>query len=64
MLEQGDSIAGTQVEEELGVDISAHRSVPTAIYSFLRASKPIPSIEVCFLALRLIYIINSHSDYY
>lgn len=46
LLEHGNSVEGEQVEEELGVDVSAHRSVPTAIYSFLRASKPIPSIEV------------------
>lgn len=45
LLEHGNSVEGEQVEEELGVDVSAHRSVPTAIYSFLRASKPIPSIE-------------------
>lgn len=47
LLECGESIDGEQVEEELGVDVSAHRSVPTAIYSFVRALKPIPNIEVC-----------------
>lgn len=50
LLEHGESVDGEQVEEELGVDVSAHRSVPTAIYSFVRASKPISSIEVCSLA--------------
>lgn len=45
LLEQGDSVSREKVEEELGVYISAHMSVPTAIYSFIRASNPISGIE-------------------
>lgn len=46
LLECKESVDGDRVEEELGVDISAHMSVPTAIFSFVRASYPIPNIEV------------------
>ncbi|KAG0722445.1 Poly(ADP-ribose) glycohydrolase ARH3 [Chionoecetes opilio] len=45
LLERKESIDRDQVEDELGVNISAHESVPTAIYSFVRASYPIPNIE-------------------
>lgn len=45
LLECKDSVDADQVEEELGVDISAHKSVATAIYTFVRASNPIPNIE-------------------
>ncbi|KAE8738141.1 hypothetical protein FOCC_FOCC016383 [Frankliniella occidentalis] len=34
-----------QVQESLGTSVDALFSVPTAIYSFLRAQKPIPDIE-------------------
>lgn len=35
-----------EVDEKLGVNVSAHRSVPTALYCFLAAQKPIPEINV------------------
>lgn len=37
-----------EIEEVLGTAVSAHRSVPTALYCFLAAQKPIPEIEVGF----------------
>lgn len=49
LMERGDQVSADVVEEELGNDISAHRSVPTAIYSFLRASNSIPNIEVHYM---------------
>lgn len=45
LMEHGDSVSCERVEEELGVYISAHMSVPTAIYSFIRATNPIADIE-------------------
>ncbi|CAL4151078.1 unnamed protein product, partial [Meganyctiphanes norvegica] len=45
LLERGDSVSQENVEEELGVHISAHMSVPTALYAFMRALKPIKNIE-------------------
>jgi poly(ADP-ribose) glycohydrolase ARH3 len=35
-----------EVQNSLGVDVSAHGSVPTAIYCFLAAQEPLPNIEV------------------
>lgn len=34
------------MDEFLGMDVSAIRSVPTALYCFLAAQKPIPGLEV------------------
>lgn len=45
LMEQGNSVNSQRVEEELGIYISAHMSVPTAIYSFIRAADPITDIE-------------------
>ncbi|XP_045584021.2 ADP-ribosylhydrolase ARH3 isoform X1 [Procambarus clarkii] len=45
LMEHGDSVSRERVEDELGVYISAHMSVPTAIYSFVRATTPIAEIE-------------------
>ncbi|KAG7170292.1 ADP-ribose glycohydrolase ARH3-like [Homarus americanus] len=45
LMERGDSVSREQVEDELGVYISAHMSVPTAIYSFIRATSPVADIE-------------------
>lgn len=45
LLERGDSVTVENVEEELGVYISAHMSVPTALYAFIRALNPIKNIE-------------------
>lgn len=64
LLELGESIDGEKVEEELGVDVSAHRSVPTAIYSFLRALQPIPNIEVCFVTCGIRNITNLDWNYF
>lgn len=43
-----DNVDIEMVKEALGNNISAHGSVPIAIYSFLRAQKPIPNIEVSY----------------
>jgi len=45
LLERGDAVSQEIVEEELGVYIAAHMSVPTALYVFMRALKPIKNIE-------------------
>ncbi|KAK7017133.1 ADP-ribose glycohydrolase ARH3, partial [Halocaridina rubra] len=45
LMEQGNSVDNDRVEEELGVYVSAHWSVPTAIYAFIRATNSIPDIE-------------------
>ncbi|KAK3885731.1 hypothetical protein Pcinc_010069 [Petrolisthes cinctipes] len=55
LMERGDQVSIDAVEEELGNDISAHRSVPTAIYSFLRASNSIPNIEAETAFMRTIH---------
>lgn len=46
LMERGDSVSREQVGDELGVSIAAHLSVPTAIYSFVRALQPIEGVEV------------------
>ncbi|KAK3928551.1 ADP-ribose glycohydrolase ARH3 [Frankliniella fusca] len=45
LLEKEEGASHHQVRESLGNDVDALHSVPTAIYSFLRAQKPIPNIE-------------------
>ncbi|KAK3890814.1 hypothetical protein Pcinc_005259 [Petrolisthes cinctipes] len=55
LMERGDQVSIDAVEEELGNDISAHRSVPTAIYSFLKASNTIPNIEAETAFMRTIH---------
>ncbi|XP_065207065.1 ADP-ribosylhydrolase ARH3-like isoform X2 [Planococcus citri] len=45
LLELGENAITDVVVEELGNDVSAIYSVPTAIYCFLRAQQPIPNIE-------------------
>lgn len=50
LLELGENAINDSVVEELGNDVSAIYSVPTAIYCFLRAQQPIPNIEVNFLS--------------
>lgn len=41
-----DPVSDEEIIYALGTDISALRSVPTAIYCFLRAQSSIPSINV------------------
>ncbi|ROT61861.1 Poly(ADP-ribose) glycohydrolase ARH3 [Penaeus vannamei] len=55
LMEQGDSVTPSQVEDTLGVYISAHMSVPTAIYSFIRALNPVTNIESDNAFLRTIH---------
>lgn len=45
LMERGEAVSNEQVEVELGIDISAPLSVPTAIYSFLRAATPVTNVE-------------------
>ncbi|KAF2360533.1 ADP-ribosylation/Crystallin J1 [Trinorchestia longiramus] len=45
LLGRGDDVSRGEIKETLGNDISAIRSVPTAIYAFLRALQPIDGIE-------------------
>ncbi|KAK7604998.1 hypothetical protein V9T40_006184 [Parthenolecanium corni] len=45
LLELGDNVVPYQIAEELGTDVSAVFSVPTAIYCFLRAQNPVPDIN-------------------
>ncbi|KAK3885736.1 hypothetical protein Pcinc_010074 [Petrolisthes cinctipes] len=54
LMERGDHVSTDEVEK-LWNDISAHRSVPTAIYSFLRASNSIPNIEAETAFMRTIH---------
>lgn len=42
---QDDLPSTEEITGNLGTDISAYRSVPTAVYSFLRASKHIDKLE-------------------
>lgn len=51
LLERGNDVSVDEVEENLGNDISAHGSVPTAIYVFLRAQSPITGVEVSNMEL-------------
>ena len=46
LLELGDEVTSHRVVEDLGNDIAAVYSVPTAIYCFLRAQQPIADINV------------------
>lgn len=49
LLELGDNVVPYQIAEELGNDVSAVFSVPTAIYCFLRAQHPVPDINVSIM---------------
>lgn len=46
LLSKGEAASKHEVQEALGNSVTAIWSVPTAIYSFLRAQNPIPGIEV------------------
>ncbi|XP_068249415.1 ADP-ribosylhydrolase ARH3-like [Palaemon carinicauda] len=45
LMERGSCVTNEQVGGELGIHIAAHLSVPTAIYSFIRATNSISSVE-------------------
>ena len=62
LLELGESAINDSVIEELGNDVSAIYSVPTAIYCFLRAQQPIPNIEVNICCCLCILTFNSSND--
>ncbi|GFT59959.1 ADP-ribose glycohydrolase ARH3 [Nephila pilipes] len=50
-----DDISAEEIAEYLGNDVSAHKSVPSAIYSFLRGMKPISEFEISNPFVRTIY---------
>ena len=54
LLEKKDNVDRDIVEQELGTDVTAPGSVPTAIYSFLRCTAPVSTVEVCLMKLILI----------
>ncbi|KAG8175448.1 hypothetical protein JTE90_001819 [Oedothorax gibbosus] len=54
-LKHQEDISATEIAEYLGNDVTAHRSVPTAVYSFLRGIKPIPHFECSNPFVRTIY---------
>lgn len=44
--------------EELGNDITAHGSVPTAIFAFLKSLQPLPEFEVSNIRICAIQIVE------
>ncbi|PRD28455.1 UNVERIFIED_CONTAM: Adprhl2 [Trichonephila clavipes] len=54
LLNQED-ISAEEIAEYLGNNVSAHKSVPTAIYSFLRGMKPLSEFENSNPFIRTIY---------
>nr|XP_015910887.2 ADP-ribose glycohydrolase ARH3-like isoform X2 [Parasteatoda tepidariorum] len=54
-LEQKEDLTPVDVAYHLGNDVSALRSVPTAIYSFLRSLKPLPYYDTTNPFIRTIY---------
>ncbi|XP_070539782.1 ADP-ribosylhydrolase ARH3-like [Ptychodera flava] len=61
LLENEDT-STIDVVDCLGHDISAHESVPTAIYSFVRSLKPIPSTPNNGLVRTIVYAISLGGD--
>ncbi|XP_055951051.1 ADP-ribosylhydrolase ARH3-like [Argiope bruennichi] len=54
-LQDQEDISAEEIAEYLGHDVSAHKSVPTAIYSFLRGMKPFPDYDCLNPFVRTIY---------
>ncbi|CAL1279246.1 unnamed protein product [Larinioides sclopetarius] len=54
-LQDQEDISANEIAERLGNDVSASKSVPTAIYSFLRGMKPISEFECLNPFARTIY---------
>jgi poly(ADP-ribose) glycohydrolase ARH3 len=54
-LKNKEDISASEIAKYLGNEISALRSVPTAVYSFLRGMKPIPDFECSNPFVRTIY---------
>ena len=46
LLEKEDSVNRDEVHEKLGTGVLAPTSVPTAIYSFLRAMNKVSTVDV------------------
>ncbi|CAL1279242.1 unnamed protein product [Larinioides sclopetarius] len=54
-LQNQENISSEEIAEYLGNDVSAHKSVPTAIYSFLRGMKPLSDYECLNPFVRTLY---------